>query len=184
MPASAITNCAVSRRSVMHCAIAVMAMSASGITWAQQGSKTIALMNFELIDETGDIASIAAQNMRLNNINRQLRAAFVENGMYTVVDNSPAELMISDMENRLALHDCSGCDVVIGRELNTDRVLTAWVQKVSNLILNINIRIRDVRTGEIKLSKSVDIRGNTDESWRRGVAYMVRSMVEQNQTNL
>jgi Protein of unknown function (DUF2380) len=184
MPASAITNRAVSRRGAICCAIAALAIAASGIAYAQQGAKTIALMNFELIDETGDTASVEAQNTRLGNINRQLRAAFIENGLYTVVDNSPAAATISDMENRLALHDCNGCDLAIGRELNTDRVLTAWVQKVSNLILNINIRVRDVRTGEIKLSKSVDIRGNTDESWRRGVAYMIRSMVEQNQVNL
>ena len=67
--------------------------------------------------------------------------------------------------------------------LNTDRVLTGWVQKTSNLILNINIQIRDVRTEKIVLNKSVDIRGNNDDTWRRGVRYMVRSMVEQGQAN-
>jgi hypothetical protein len=42
------------------------------------------------------------------------------------------------------------------------------VQKVSNLILNINVYMEDVQTG------SVDIRGNTDESWRHGLDYMLR----------
>ena len=56
-----------------------------------------------------------------------------------------------------------------------------WVQKVSNLILNINLEIKDVATGATRLTKSVDIRGNTDTSWRRGISYLVRDMREKGQ---
>jgi putative ABC transport system permease protein len=38
------------------------------------------------------------------------------------------------------------------------------VQKVSNLILNINVYLRDAHTGHLVTSMSVDFRGNTDES--------------------
>lgn len=145
--------------------------------------KSIAIMDFELIDDTRDSAREAAQNIRLAAINQQLRTAFAHNHLYNVVDNASATPLIADLSSRLALHDCNGCDVDIGRALNTDRVLTAWVQKVSNLILNINIQIRDVQTGLVVLNKSVDIRGNTDQSWSRGIEYMVRSMVEKNQGN-
>ena len=48
-----------------------------------------------------------------------------------------------------------------------------WVQKVSQLILNINVVIRDVETGNVMPAGSVDIRGDTDESWTRGVAYLL-----------
>jgi len=53
----------------------------------------------------------------------------------------------------------------------------AWgtVQKVSNLILNINLYMEDARTGKLEFVKSVDIRGNTDESWRHGLDYMLRN---------
>jgi hypothetical protein len=61
--------------------------------------------------------------------------------------------------------------------------MTAWVQKVSNLILNLNIQIRDVHSGLIMQNKSVDIRGNTDTSWLRGIRYMARSMEEKGQGN-
>ena len=70
-----------------------------------------------------------------------------------------------------------------GWALGADRVMTAWVQKVSNLILNINIQINDVASGQPLLNKSVDIRGNTDASWERGIRYMVRSMEEKGQGN-
>jgi hypothetical protein len=156
------------------------ALSAAG---AQESPKTIALMAFELVDDTGDRANDDVQKLRLAMISRQLHDAFTENRFYTVVGNEPAAALIADLDKRFALHDCNGCDVDIGRALNADRVLTAWVQKVSNLILNINIQIRDVKTGLIVLNKSVDIRGNTDESWSRGIRYMVRSMMEKNQAN-
>ena len=48
------------------------------------------------------------------------------------------------------------------------------MQKVSNLILNINLYIEDAADGKLKFVKSVDIRGNTDESWRHGLDYMLR----------
>ncbi len=53
--------------------------------------------------------------------------------------------------------------------------MTGLIQKVSNLILNFNVYVREARTGELLRTGSVDIRGNTDESWRRGVAYLVRN---------
>lgn len=145
--------------------------------------KTIAMLDFELIDDTLETAKDEAQKVRLAAISQQLRAAFKENHLYQVVDNAPAAALIADLSSRFALHDCNGCDVDIGKALKTDRVMTAWVQKVSNLILNINIQIRNTRSGLVMLNKSVDIRGNTDESWSRGIRYMVRSMVEKNQAN-
>jgi Protein of unknown function (DUF2380) len=49
------------------------------------------------------------------------------------------------------------------------------VQKVSNVILNINLYIEDAQSGKMEFVKSVDIRCNTDESWRRGLDYMLRN---------
>jgi Protein of unknown function (DUF2380) len=49
------------------------------------------------------------------------------------------------------------------------------VQKVSNLILNINVYMEDAESGKMKFARSIDIRGNTDESWRRGLDYLLRN---------
>jgi Protein of unknown function (DUF2380) len=53
--------------------------------------------------------------------------------------------------------------------------LTGWIQKVSNLILNLNIVVRDAETGKVTWSKSVDMRGNTEESWSRSLDYLLRN---------
>ena len=44
-----------------------------------------------------------------------------------------------------------------------DLAITGVVQKVSNLILNINIYLRDVHSGRLITAMSADLRGNTDE---------------------
>jgi hypothetical protein len=150
---------------------------------ADAPQKSIVLLDFELIDGTLDRASDEAQRERLKKISDALREEFIARHFYTVLDNKPAEALITDLASRFKLYDCNGCDAAIGRALGADRTLTAWVQKVSNLILNINIQIRDVQSGLIVLTRSVDIRGNTDVSWLRGVRYLARSMEEKQQGN-
>jgi len=70
---------------------------------------------------------------------------------------------------------CGGCEVEAARKAGARIAVIGWVQKVSNLILNINVVARDVVTGKVIGAGSVDIRGNTDESWARGLSYLVRN---------
>jgi hypothetical protein len=62
-------------------------------------------------------------------------------------------------------------------------VMGTWVQKVSELILNLNVQIFDVEADRIIFSKSVDLRGNDDVSWARAVRYLVRDMAEKRERN-
>lgn len=143
--------------------------------------KTLAVLDFELIDDTYDKTD--PETRRLAMIGEQLRRELSAAGLYAVVDTTAAAAMVARMRQSQDLHDCSGCAQDIGRSLGTDRVLLGWVQKVSRLILNVNIRIIDVGTDAVVLEKSVDLRGNTDESWLRGIRYLVRDMREKGQGN-
>lgn len=164
-------------------ALALGLLHAASVHAADAPLKTIVLLDFELVDGTLDRAADEAQRERLKAISQALRQEFIDRRFYTVLDNTPAQAQIADLQGRFKLYDCNGCDAAIGRALGADRTLTAWVQKVSNLILNINVQIRDVQSGSIVLTRSVDIRGNTDVSWLRGVRYMTRSMEEKGQGN-
>ncbi|WP_333843943.1 DUF3280 domain-containing protein [Pelomicrobium sp.] len=143
--------------------------------------KSIAVMDFEMIDDSGDEASVPAQRERLKMISRQLREELAQAGLCRVLDNGPAQVLIDRFRASQALRQCNGCERDIGKALGADLVALTWVQKVSNLILNINVEIKDVASGATRLIKSVDIRGNTDTSWRRGVSYLVRDMAEKGQ---
>ncbi len=145
--------------------------------------KTIAILDFDLVDDQRELSPATVEYQRLRDIHAQLQEEFVKNCLYRVVDTAPAAELIKKYRSEQQLHACNGCELDIARSLNADRVLVGWVQKVSNLILNINIQIEDAATGAVLLNKSVDLRGNTDETWRRGVSYLVRSMVEKGQGN-
>ncbi len=143
--------------------------------------KRIAVLEFGLIEDIPEPAKYEEQQKRLKLISDQMRTELEEKGLYDVIDNEPAAAMIKGMGASENLYSCNGCEIDIAKKLGAERVMTAWVQKVSNLILNLNIEIKDVSTGEVKLKKSVDIRGNTDIAWQRGITYMVRDMVEKKQ---
>ena len=70
--------------------------------------------------------------------------------------------------------------LMAAKALGADVIVIGWVQKVSNLILNINLQVKDVRTGEMLYAKSVDLRSNTDDSWLRGIRHLLTNMAEEN----
>jgi len=147
------------------------------------GLKTIAILDFDLVDDQHELSPATVEYHRLRAIRDQLQQEFDNSQLYRVVDLAPAAELIKKYQSETQLRACNGCELDIARSLHADRVLIGWVQKVSNLILNINIQIEDAATGTALLNKSVDIRGNTDETWRRGISFLVRSMVEKNQGN-
>ena len=159
-------------------ALVVVALLAAASVAQSAELRTIAILDFELVDDQHELAPATVEYQRLPAIRDQLQSAFAANGLYRVVDTAPAAAMTDAYRARTQLRDCNGCELDIGRALSADRVLIGWVQKVSNLILNINIQIEDVATGAVVLNKSVDLRGNTHETWRRGMAYLVRRVGE------
>jgi hypothetical protein len=147
-------------------------------------SKSAAVMDFELINEMRDYEtkdSEAAQQHRLALISDALRTGFDQRGLYRTVDNNAAAKLIADQKAMQDLRNCNGCELDIGRALGADVVILGWVQKVSNLILNVNIEVKDVASGKTLYTKSVDLRGNSDRSWLRGIHYMVDSIEEKKQ---
>ena len=143
-----------------------------------------AVMEFELIDDMRDYERPEvkdAQNRRIGLISDELRHELHQRGMYRIADNSEAEDLISSLKAQQELRDCNGCEIDIGRALGADVIIIGWVQKVSNLILNINIEVREVSSGRMLYVKSVDLRSNSDNSWLRGIRFMVNSIEEKKQ---
>jgi hypothetical protein len=73
------------------------------------------------------------------------------------------------------LYGCNGCEAGIARSLAAGFTITGTVKKVSNLILIINLYIRDATTGKMIRAFSVDVRGNNDKSWSWGATYIARN---------
>ena len=88
-----------------------------------------------------------------------------------VVDVAP----VSARAHAQNLQACGGCDATLAREAGADVAVTGTVQKVSNLILNLNIYLHDAKDDRLLQSMSADFRGNTDESWARALSYLIRN---------
>jgi hypothetical protein len=141
-------------------------------------------MDFELLNEMQDYEtdeSRAALERRLALITEALRQEFDQRGLYRTLDNNAAAKLIAEQRARQNLRNCNGCEFDIGRALGADVVILGWVQKVSNLILNLNIEVKEVASGQTLYTKSVDLRSNSDKSWLRGIRYMVDSIEEKKQ---
>lgn len=111
----------------------------------------------------------ADEQARLARLNVQLRTLLAQSGRYQPVDMAPVEAEA----RRSNLQACGDCELAMAQKVGAGVAVTGLVQKVSNLILNINIAIRDVATGRVIQAQSVDIRGNTDETWSRGLGFLI-----------
>lgn len=137
--------------------------------------RTAAVFDFELIDTSleGEMRGAQpAEQARLVLISHRLRELLAQSGRYAPVDIAPAAAAIEAAGN---LHGCNGCESDIARQLGAELAIRGVVQKVSNLILNMTVYVSEAATGGHVAGASVDIRGNTDESWLRGVSYLVRN---------
>jgi len=144
------------------------------------GKIRVAAFDFELFDTSleGEVrGENAMEQRRLAAISYQFRELLAASARYDVVDLAPVR---REIEAAGMFRGCNGCDVKIARSLGAEVAMTGVVQKVSNLILNINIYVRDARSGDLLQVMSADIRGNTDESWARGVSWLVRNRLLKN----
>jgi hypothetical protein len=135
----------------------------------------VAVLDFELIDTSLEGASRGvddAETRRLIVISGKLRELLAASGKYLVADLAPAAAKIADAG---LVHGCNGCDTTIAASVGAERVVTGTVQKVSTLILTLTIVERDVATGHDLQIATAQIRGNTDQSWTRGVEWLVRN---------
>jgi hypothetical protein len=134
----------------------------------------LAVFDFELVDTSlqGEVNGPRAdEHDRLMRVGDQLRKELAKSGRFRLLDIST----VNAAAHGSNLQACGGCDVKYAQQLGADLAMTGVVQKVSNLILNINIYLRDVHTGALVTSISVDLRGNTDESWSRATSYLLRN---------
>jgi hypothetical protein len=149
-------------------------LSLTGLTPAHATEPPrLAVFDFELIDTSlqGQVYGPRADERdRLLRTADQIRQELGESGKFRILDISP----VKASAHQSNLQACGGCDVKLAQQLNADLEITGVVQKVSNLILNINVYLRDVRTGRLVTVASVDMRGNTDESWSRATRYLIR----------
>jgi hypothetical protein len=142
---------------------------------ADAGEKA-AVFEFEII-RSNVIAGVPenreAEALRLAMIGERLRQLLSASGQFELVGTAP----VASKAAAANLQSCGGCADDFARELGAAFAVTGTVQKVSELILNINVYVHDATTSKLVAGASVDLRGNTDESWRRGIDYLYKNVL-------
>lgn len=158
---------------ILLCALLLCACVAGSGTWAMEPSPTAVFpFGFDDTSLQGQVqGSRTDERARLDALDLELRDMLAKSGCCNVVSLAA----VADRAQSMDMRTCNGCDVDLARLAGAMISVTGWVQKVSNLILNINIVARNVTTGQVISAGSVDIRGNTDESWSRGLSYLLRN---------
>jgi Protein of unknown function (DUF2380) len=106
---------------------------------------------------------------RLHLVDHEVEKLLVRSGDYQAVATQPIARALAEND----LVGCRTCAVSLARQIGAQAVLTGWVQKVSDLIINMTIVIRSVATGRIIAAGNASLRGDTDIAWQRGAAWLV-----------
>ena len=164
----------------------MLALWLAGIAAAHGGEpRTALVLDFDLIDEQADVTPFPEAPSRLTMVKARISRGLEAAGIYRIADPAP---IAAELERAQAMYttllDCKGCELDLARQLGVERIVVGWVQRVSNLILNLNIEVRDAATGATLLNKSADMRRNNDRSWQRAADFLIRDMAERGQRDL
>lgn len=157
----------------MRALAALVFLMASLASAQAAGPPKLAVFDFEMINSSldGEIYGTRPdERERLARVGEQLRKELGESGKFRIIDIAP----VNAAAHQSNLQACGGCDVKLAQQLGADLYITGVVQKVSNLILNVNVYLHDAQSGRLVTAASVDMRGNTDESWSRATRYLLR----------
>ena len=150
----------------------LLGLTISAPAWADPPK--LAVFDFELLDTSlqGEMNGPRKDEQeRLMRAGDQLRKELAESGKFRLLDIAP----VNAAAHASNLQACGGCDLQLAQQLGADLYITGLVQKVSNLILIMNIYMRDARTGHLVTAMNADLRGNDEESWTRATSYLVRN---------
>jgi len=134
----------------------------------------LAVFDFELLDTSleGEMRGPQADERdRLILISNLVRKQVTDSSQYQLLDIAPVKAAAEGSN----LQACGGCDVQYAQRIGADLVVTGVMKKISTLILNLTIFVRDAHTGQLITAMNADFRGNTDESWTRAASYLVRN---------
>ena len=154
--------------------VAVPLLALTPVTATQAAVHPIAVFDFELIDTSLEGATNgprADEAARIAEVSEHLREWLAKFKDVRVVDIAS----VAKQAAAVHLQECGGCDADLARRVGAELSITGTVQKVSNLILNMNIYIRNVTDGRLIGGMSADMRGNTEETWMHTLGWLERN---------
>ena len=155
------------------------ALSCSPAFSAERSATRVAVLDIELMkaDYLPDAGRITPEErQRLDIVAELIREGLRAEGFDAVPAGATRSAILAADPGQY-LHQCNGCERAIARALEADWVAVGWIQMVSYLIVNLNVVVLDVESGTPVGHAFVDLRGNTERSWRRATIYLLDNIL-------
>lgn len=137
---------------------------------------TLVVLDLEMTGDLGDSRRNPEWLERRISTSEALRVALDNLRIYAVIDRAATLRAIDASGAAPPFHACNGCELDIARRLHARYVLFGWVSRVSNLVLSLNLEIKDAADGRTVLRKGFDFRGDNDKGWRKAIDYFVKNL--------
>jgi hypothetical protein len=132
-----------------------------------------AVFDIELQDTSGE-ANTPAQAERIQATTEALRHELAKTGKYETVDLSADHDRIAKLGYQ---RSCVTCFMDVARERGAEVAVFGTVNKISTLILSMDIKVLSVETGKEVARGIADIRGDNDRAWLRGMQWLVQHRI-------
>ena len=129
----------------------------------------IAVFPFQIIDTSGEGAH-PDQAGRVARATALLAQSLRQTGRYIPVDLAPFAKRIDGLQRP---DECGACWAAVARDAGATQEVLPSVHKVSTLITLMTLWFADVRTMRYVARIEGQIRGDTDEAYARGIAFLV-----------
>lgn len=131
-------------------------------------AETLAVMPVKFLDTSQEVRDQRAEHARrLDMVGTALAADLDGVGPYTATILVPADAVAAACPRETAT-----CLVEVARGAGADHALFTVVQKSSTLIMQVFAHVVDVRDDALVVSRDLNFRGDTDESWMKMEAFL------------
>jgi hypothetical protein len=149
----------------------VAAMSAGG---AGARAETLAVMPVKLLDTSQEQRDQAAEHARrLDMVGAALAADMKGAGPY-----GDTVLVSPETVAAACPDETAACLIAAARAAGGDQALFTVVQKSSTLIMQVFAHVVDVGDNALVVSRDLNFRGDTDESWMRMEGFLARTLAD------
>ena len=128
----------------------------------------IAVFPFEIFDTSGEDAKIGQD--RISAATNLLARALRDTGHYAPVDLAPYAKEIAGLQRP---DECGQCWAAVARRAGATLEVLPSVHKVSTLITLMTLWVADLQSMKYVAHVEGQIRGDTDEAYARGIAFLV-----------
>lgn len=136
--------------------------------------KRILVLDFDIVDTSQEpIDQRADHARRLVRMRDNVASGLATKSVYEVVDRAVIAADLDRIQQQTYVRTCNGCELTLGRKANADLVLLGQVNKISTLIMSMDVTIKSVTSGDMLFMQRFDFRGDNDNSWFRTTKFVV-----------